>query len=298
MQKIVNHLWFDKEAEEAANFYASLFPNSSVSDKVFYPDAGKEVHGHDAGDLMSVNFELEGQKFSALNGGPDFKFTPAISFFIRCATESEVDELYSKLSTGGSVLMELGKYPFSDKYAWVNDKFGLSWQIFLGQADRQKITPTLMFTGLQNGKCEEAMNLYTSLFPDSRIGGIARYTADQAPNIEGTVIHASYFLNNQEYMAMDSNLEHRFNFNESISFIVNCKDQAEIDKYWNALSAVPESEQCGWLKDKFGVSWQIVPEELGEIFTKAGENADKVMTALLQMKKLDISVLSKAAEME
>jgi predicted 3-demethylubiquinone-9 3-methyltransferase (glyoxalase superfamily) len=158
MQKIVPNLWFDSEAEEAANFYVSVFKNSKVKKVSYYPDTGQEITGKAAGTVMTVEFELDGQEFLALNGGPIFKF------------------------------------------------------------------------------------------------------------------------------------------NEAISFIVNCESQEEVDELWSKLSAVPESEQCGWLKDKYGVSWQIIPTALNELVNDPDpEKAKRAMNAMLKMKKIDIAELKRAA---
>jgi predicted 3-demethylubiquinone-9 3-methyltransferase (glyoxalase superfamily) len=246
---------------------------------------------------MTVGFEIEGFKFIALNGGPIFKFNPSVSFFIRCETEAEVDELYDKLSEGGGVLMPLQKYPFSDKYAWITDKYGVSWQLILSEDKQQKIAPCLLFVGKQCGNAEEAIKLYTSMFSNSKIGDISRYGANAGPDKEGTVNYASFWLENQEFVAMDSALKHDFMFNEAISFLVDCEDQAEVDRYWERLSAVPESEQCGWLKDKYGVSWQIVPKQLPRLLSSSDKTkASRVMNAMLKMKKLDVEKLTQAAE--
>lgn len=147
------------------------------------------------------------------------------------------------------------------------------------------------------GKAEEAMNFYISMFPDSKIEGIIRYGADQTPEKEGTVAHASFWLCGEEFGAMDSAHEHKFMFNEAVSFIVKCDTQEEIDYYWEKLSAVPESEQCGWLKDKCGVSWQIVPRAMDEMMnTKDEQKLARVTEAFLKMKKFDIAELKKAYE--
>src|SRR3989338_6275498 len=196
--------------------------------------------------------------------------------------------------------MALDKYPFSDFYGWLNDKYGVSWQLIaLGDSakGRPKITPALMFTQERAGKAEEAINFYTSVFRSSKIGGIFRYTASQEPDKEGTIAHSTFFLDGQEFMAFDSAQRHNFSFNEATSLIVNCKDQAEIDYYWEKLSAVPEAEQCGWLKDKYGVSWQIVPTAMNEMVkTKDKKALSRVTEAFLKMKKFDISGLQKAYE--
>ena len=119
MQKIIPHLWFDDKAEEAANFYVSIFKNSKIGNIARYPKAAEEVSGRPAGSVMTVEFELEGQKFIALNGGPIFKFTEAISFVIDCKTQEEIDEFWKKLTEGGE----------ESVCGWLKDKYGLSWQV-------------------------------------------------------------------------------------------------------------------------------------------------------------------------
>jgi predicted 3-demethylubiquinone-9 3-methyltransferase (glyoxalase superfamily) len=297
MQKIIPNLWFDKEAEEAAEFYTAIFANSKIGAKTYYGKVGKEIHGQDEGTLLTVDFELEGYRFVALNGGPLFKFNPSISFFVRCSDEKEVDDIYSKLSVGGNVLMPLAKYDFSEKYAWISDKYGLTWQLFLGEKVEQKIAPCLLFVGDQTGKAEEAMNLYTSIFPESKLGQISKYEEAESQVNNAKVKYGQFWLAGQELVAMDSGIDHKFAFNEAISLLVECKDQAEIDEYWGKLSAVPESEQCGWLKDKFGVSWQIAPEGMDKYLNDPDQSrADRVMAAFLKMKKIDIAEIEAAAQ--
>lgn len=298
-QKIIPHLWFDNQAEEAGKFYTSLFEDSKIGNITRYSEEGQEVHGQEAGTVMTMDFELAGQKFIALNGGPHFKFTPAISFYVTCETEDEVDDLWQKLSQGGTPLMPLDQYDWSEKYGWLQDKYGLTWQISLGKLENvhgQKITPSLMFVS-QEGQAEEALNLYTSLFDDSDITGIHRYGADE-DQPEGTVMHAQYRLNNGEvFMAMDSSPDNAdFTFNEAVSLMIQCKDQKEIDHFWS-LSAAPEAEQCGWLKDKFGVSWQVTPVQLPEMLNDPdSEKVKRVTKIFLQMKKFDLEKLQDAFE--
>jgi len=293
MQKITPFLWFDNQAEEAVNFYTSIFKNSKIGSIARYDEAGAKVSGRAKGSVMTVSFTLEGQDFAALNGGPVFKFTPAISFFVSCKTEQEIDELFKKLSAGGEVLMPLDKYPFSEKFGWVADKFGVSWQLILASAT-QKIVPCLMFVREQHGKAEEAMNFYVSVFKNSRIHMIARYEkGEDKPGVK----HAKFSLGGQEFIAMDSGLDHQFTFMEATSFVVNCEDQMEIDYFWEKLSqgGDEKAQQCGWLKDKYGVSWQIVPKVLSEMLQDA-QKSEKVMKALLQMKKIDIEGLKQASQ--
>ncbi len=298
-RKITPHLWFDNQAEEAANFYVSLFGNSKIGSVARYGEAGAKASGMPKGSVMTIVFELEGQEFMALNGGPVFRFTPAVSFLVACKAKEEVDALWGKLSQGGTALMELGEYPFSERYGWTQDRYGLSWQVmFMGHREiTQKITLTPMFVGDVCGKAEEAIEFYASVFNNAKVGDILRYGKGEEPDREGTIKHAAFTLEGQEFAAMDSALEHNFAFNEAISFMVNCNAQEGIDYYWGKLSADPEAEQCGWLKDKYGVSWQIVPVVLGEIMQdKDARKSERVMNALLQLKKIDIWGLTAAFE--
>jgi predicted 3-demethylubiquinone-9 3-methyltransferase (glyoxalase superfamily) len=195
--------------------------------------------------------------------------------------------------------MELGAYPFSERYGWLQDKYGLSWQINFvsGASPREKITPALLFVGSVCGKAEEAVKDWTSIFPQSNAATILHYGNGELPDKEGTLKYATFSLFGQEFGAMDSAHDHRFMFNEAISFIVNCETQDEVDYYWNKLSAVPEAEVCGWLKDKYGVSWQIIPTRMAEMLQSGDrEKIDRVTQAFLPMKKLDIAKLEEAYE--
>jgi predicted 3-demethylubiquinone-9 3-methyltransferase (glyoxalase superfamily) len=292
VDKITSHLWFDSEAVEAAEFYSASFPNSKITDI-------STLHDTPSGDADIVSFELFGQAFMAISAGPLFKFTPAVSFLVRCRSEEGVDELWEKLSEGGAVLMSLDAYPFSKRYGWIADRFGLSWQLMYADDEnvQQRITPTLMFVGEVCGRAEEAIDFYTSVFPDSKVGQALRYASDEEPDKEGTIKHAGFTLAGQEFAAMDSAHDHGFGFNEAISFMVGCDSQDEIDYYWDRLSAVPEAEQCGWLKDRFGVSWQVVPSVLGQLLGRGtAEQTARVTEAFLRMKKFDIAELKRAYE--
>lgn len=292
MQKITPHLWFDKEAKEAAKFYAAIFPDSKITNTT-------AIHNTPSGDCDIVSFELSGQSFMAISAGPLFKFTPAVSFLVACKTKKEVDVLWAKLSQGGEALMELGEYPFSERYGWTNDKYGLSWQVmFMGERKvKQKITPTLMFVGSRCGKAQEAINFYASVFHNAKVGAILPYSKGEEPDKEGTIKHAAFTLEGQEFAAMDSAHEHKFTVNEAISFIVSCKTQKEIDYYWGKLSADPKAEQCGWLKDKYGLSWQIEPSVLSEMLQdRDKKKVARVTEAFLKMKKFDIEMIERAYE--
>ncbi|HVL51804.1 MAG TPA: VOC family protein [Actinomycetota bacterium] len=292
MPKITPHLWFDSEAKEAAEFYTATFPDSKVT-------SVRTIHDTPSGDCDIVSFELFGQPFMAISAGPLFKFTPAISFSVSCPTKEEVHEFWNALSAGGETLMPLQSYPFSDLYGWTMDRYGLSWQVGYagGQEINQRIIPALLFAGEVCGRAEEAINFYSDLFPNSEVGGIFRYGPGEEPDREGTVKYGSFTLDGQQFSAMDSGHEHEFGFNEAISLMVECGTQEEIDHFWDNLTAVPEAEQCGWLKDKFGVSWQVTPDRLDEMLTGGSqEQVDRVTRAFLQMKKFDLAELDRAYE--
>jgi predicted 3-demethylubiquinone-9 3-methyltransferase (glyoxalase superfamily) len=287
MEKITPHLWFDNNAEEAAKFYTSIFKDSKLKNVT-------TLHNTPSGTVEIFTVEVLGQEFTLISAGPLFKFNPSVSFLVACSTKEEVDGLWKKLSEGGTALMDLGEYPFSEKYGWMQDKYGLSWQImFMGDHKiKHRIIPTLMFVGKQYGKAEEAINFYSSIFGNARVGDILRYSKGEEPDKEGAVKHASFMLEDQDFAAMDSAREHNFAFNEAISFMVHCNTQKEIDYYWEKLSAYPEAEQCGWLKDKYGLSWQIVPNIMDEMLKDTDEKKiARVTEAFLQMKKLDIANL-------
>lgn len=290
MQKISPHLWFDREAKEAAEFYTSIFKDSKINNTT-------TLHGTPSGMVDIVTIELLGQEFMLISAGPLFKFNPSISFLVACKTKNEVDALWEKLSEGGMALMELGEFPFSERYGWIQDRYGLSWQLMFmgGYTITQNVTPTLMFVEKQWGKAEEAINFYISVFHNSKIGDILRYNKGEEPDKEGTIKHAAFALEWQDFAAMDSARVHNITFNEAISFIVRCETQEEIDYYWGKLSADPKAEQCGWLKDKYGVSWQIVPMVMDEMLKdKDKEKLARVTEAFLKMKKFDIKTLMEA----
>lgn len=272
-------LWFDGTAKQAADLYASAFSNTIIT----------------ADNGMVVMFEIDGCKIMGLNGGPMFKPNASISLFAVSENDSDIDKAWEKLSDGGSVFMPLNTYPWSEKYGWVQDKFGISWQLMLAKPGmmEQKIIPALMFTQSVAGKAEEAMQLYTSVFPNAEIKDISRYEKGEG-DVEGTVKHGRFLLNGQMFVAMDSSAPHAFTFGEGVSISVSCDTQEEIDHYWNSLIANGGQESmCGWLKDKYGVSWQIVPAVLGSLMSER-EKGQRVMQALMKMKKLDVATLENA----
>ena len=271
-------LWFDGKAKEAAHFYKDVFGDVDILSE----------------NPMAVVYNIYGRRFMNLNGGPGYPINPSISFFISIETELEMDAIWEKLMTDGKVLMPLNKYPWSDKYGWCADKYGVNWQLMLGHKSRTKVMPNLLFTGAQNGKAKPAIGYYSNLFTNSNTIQIDAYQKGE-PDIEGHIKYAQFELNELSFGAMDSSAPHQFSFNEGVSFIITVDTQEEIDYYWNYLVADGAPGRCGWLKDKFGVSWQIVPSILGKLMTNPA-SAPKATYAFLQMSKFIIADLEKAVE--
>ncbi len=271
-------IWFDGQAKDAAEYYCSIFQNSGIIDDT----------------PMVVTFELDGVKFMGLNGGPTFKPNPAISFYVVLDKEEQVQKVWERLSDGGMVLMALDKYDWSEKYGWVQDRFGVSWQISLGEsrAVGQRFVPLLMYCGEQQGRAAEALQYYTDVFNPAKTESIVRYEPGQV-SLDATVVHARFRLNNGVFMAMDSAVPQPFTFNEGVSLVIDCDTQEEIDYYWERLTDGGSESQCGWLKDRFGVSWQVVPTVLAGLLQDPAKSA-RVMQAFMQMKKFNIEQLVNA----
>lgn len=297
MNKIIPHLWFDTQAKEAAKFYTSLLPDSKITSVATLYDTP-------SGDCDAVSFTLWGYSFMAISAGPVFKFNPSISFMINfdpsqdADARNRIDAVWEKLSQGGKILMPIDTYPFSERYGWVQDKYGVSWQLILTNPsgeERPLIVPSVMFAGDKYGKAEEASNFYLSIFKNSKRGAIARYPAGMEPDQEGKVMFTDFMLEGGWFAAMDAVGTHDFVFNEAVSFVVPCDTQEEIDYYWEKLSAVPAAEQCGWLKDKYGLSWQVWPTIIGEIINSGDkERISRLTKAFLKMKKFNIEELKRA----
>lgn len=293
MNKIAPCIWCDQDALDAAQLYVSAFENSKIEYVTHYLENDPSPSDLPAGTPLTVRFTLCGQAFNALNGGPVFRPNPAISFFVECEDAAQFDALWSKLSSGGSVLMEVAEYPFSKRFGWLADRFGVSWQLSLTGA-KQKIMPYLLFTEAAHGRAEEAIGFYSGVFQNAKTLDIQRYGKDSgAP--EGTVMFASFQLEGQAFMAADSAYPHGFTFGEGISFYVYCRDQAEIDAFWTPLTDGGLEQPCGWLKDRFGVSWQIIPHNIEKLGDSADPvRAERVNSALMQMKKIDMQALQDA----
>ena len=295
-QKIVPHLWFDTEAMEAAEFYADLFPDS----KVLYSDV---FEGTPSGDAEQVDFEVMGYRFMGISAGPYATKNPSISFMLVFTKDeqNEFKKIWETLAGEGRAVMLFQKYDFSELYGWVEDKYGTSWQLYQTEEAAEEIDnrviPALMFINDNLGKAEEAMNFYIDIFKDSKVDGVYYYPGNMEPNLTTHIAQGQFELENQCFALMDSAMNHEFNFSEGVSLMVKCEDQAEIDYYWDKLSHVPEAEECGWLKDKYGVSWQIIPKMMDDMVEKGTpEQLKRVTEAFLKMKKFDVAELEAAYE--
>lgn len=288
LNKIVPHLWFESEAFEAVDFYVSVFKNSKLK-------VSNVIEGTPSGKVDILSFEISGQEITAMNAGPYFRFNDSVSFFYYCGSEAEIDRLYNILSENGSILFPLGKYEWSRKYAWVRDRFGIGWQLDIDDINsKQKIVPTLLFVNEKSGRIREALSFYTSVFKTSRRLMEAPY-GNQPEGTEAELLFAQFSVEGFIFNAMSSNIKHDFDFNEAISFMISCDTQEEIDYYWEKLTSGGQEQPCGWLKDKFGVSWQVIPAEMGKLMSPDDKDrAERVTAAMMKMKKLDTNTLKKA----
>ena len=280
-QFITPAIWCDGTADEAAQFYTDVFRDTSIAEQAPGLTATVSIHGF---------------RLSLINGGNQYAPNPSISCILNFdpllfggeeQARAYLDELYERLSTGG-VLMELGEYPFSPRYAWVRDRFGMTWQLMLTDPDgdpRPFVIPSFMFGGTNHAHAEEATNAWIALFDDSRRGALYRYE-EGGPLEAGTVMFTDFTLRGTWMAATDSGTFHDFTFTPGVSMIVSCRDQEEIDRYWAGLSAVPEAERCGWCVDRWGVSWQVVPHNIAELMADAATR-DKI----LHMGKIDLAKL-------
>ncbi|MEJ1089778.1 VOC family protein [Microbacterium sp. Mu-80] len=296
-QKIIPNLWFDHDAEQAAAFYCATLPDTTFQLAMRYPDDAPEWQREFVGEPLVIDLSVRGFQISMINSDDTFRPNPMISFMLNFdplmfdgdadAARARLDKAWAALSDGGSVLMPLGEYPFSPHYGWVQDRYGVSWQLMLTDPDgdpRPFVIPQIMFAGDVQDSAREAAELYTSLFDDAALGMVVEYPEQTGTAASGSVMFGEFHIGEQWFSMMDSNVAHEFTFTPGVSLEVHCRDQAEIDRLWDALSAVPAAEQCGWLTDRYGVSWQIVPENMNELMERPGAYG-----RMLDMKKLVIA---------
>ncbi len=288
MAQLGTCLWFDQQGDDAAKFYTNLFPSSRITRSGKYGSQTAPVIGRTPGTTMAVEFNIANAIVMALNGGPIFKATPGLSFFVTCTDEAEINSLWKSLSEGGTVRMRLDKYPWADRYGWTSDRFGVEWQLILTpNSTGEKIASSFLFVDELFGRGEEAIKHYMSIFPNSKIQAISH---DEKTK---TVMHGAFTLNGQDFKLMEGPGTHSWKFNEATSIVVFCDTQDEIDYYWSKLLAGGSESQCGWLKDKYGVSWQIVPSFMGALMADE-KNVDKIMQVVFPMKKIDMKKILQA----
>lgn len=274
-------IWFDGTAHEAASLYCSVFPKAKITMET----------------PLVVQFDIEGQRFMGLNGGPTFRPNPSISFMAWYDDEAPIRQAHDLLTAGGTIMMDLGTYPWSELYSMIRDRYGVCWQLYYGKREDtwSAFVPTMMFNRQMTGRAEEAMHFYTGLFPDSSVGSILRYGPGQKDK-EGTIQHAQFTIDGHLFACMDSAVDDGYSFDEGLSLVKECDTQEEIDHYWYSLTADGGNESmCGWLKDKYGVSWQIIPRQIGQLMMDP-ERGQAAMDALLQMRKIDIHLLMAAGQ--
>lgn len=272
--------WYDNHAKDAAALYAEAFLQTKILSQ----------------SPIVTEISLSGQHFILLDGGPKYKPNPSISFYYICENEEEFNRAWNTLKKDGVVMMDAGTYPWSEKYGFLEDKYGISWQIALGDIKEvgQKITPCFMFTQKNYGRADEAVQFYASVFADSHVDGILRFGSDEAPDTEGKVKHAQMSIDGNKLMIMESAHPHAFTFSEGVSLTIYCDTQKEIDYYWEKLTESGAESMCGWLRDKFGVSWQIIPSILGKIMNDPSK-AGKAAQAFMSMRKLEIEKIVQAS---
>ncbi len=294
MQRIVPNIWCQGNAASVGEFYAAALPQTSSQVTMSYPvDNLPDFQRELAGQPLVVEVNISGYQIHLINAGNEFRPTPALSFIVNMdpllfdggeeEARTRIHSMWAAFTEGGEVRMQLDEYPHSKLYGWVEDRFGVNWQLMLSDPagdQRPLVIPQFLFTGAQ-AQAQQAMELYTGLLPDSGTGMVVPHADDT----DG-IMFAEFQLAGQWFSAMDGGTDHHFTFTPGLSLEVSCADQDEIDFLWEALSSVPEAEQCGWVVDRYGVSWQIVPENMGELMAHTG-----AYQRMLEMKKIVIAEL-------
>ncbi len=295
--RIIPNIWFDGTALEAAEFYAGVFRDLAITKIVTYPEDGlPDSQAHMAGRPLTVDIEIHGRALSLINAGPEFRPNHSISFLLNFdpvafgddgddvakradLAREYLDEIHDALIDGGESLMELGEYPHSPRYAWIRDRYGVTWQLMLTNPEgepRPFLTPAFMFGGPNQDKAREATDFWISVIDDSERGALVTYD-------HGAVMFTDFRLAGGWFAAMDSAVPQDTVFDEAISLMVECAAGEELDRVWDALSSDPAAEQCGWCRDRYGLSWQVVPDTMDELMARPGAYG-----ALMAMKKIDV----------
>lgn len=274
LNKMYPCLWFPDKKTEAVHFYLNTFRNS-------------ELLGESP---LASTFTIMGTKCMILEGGPKYQVNPAVSYFIYTGDFGEAERIYNILKEDGKKLMPLQAYDWSPKYAWIEDKYGVNWQID-GEEIRsqQKLVPCFLFANEKKLLVREAVQHYTGIFDNSRILLESPFTS-HAEMPDGTLLFSQFIIEGFIINAMSSLLTHDFAFGPGNSIVIPCDTQEEIDYYWEKLGDGGHYDMCGWLTDKFGLSWQIIPAELPALMAD-DKKRDRVVEAFLQMQKFDLQSL-------
>ncbi|CRH22272.1 VOC family protein [Carnobacterium maltaromaticum] len=276
--KFASCLWVDNQVEEMTELYTKVFENGKPLKTLYFLE---DAHGK-IGDILTQSVQLANQEFILLNGGPEFKATPSISYMVTCTSETQLQVLWQELSEGGKLLMNLAIYPGVGQFGWLEDRFGISWQFSLDQSSSsQKITPCFMFSGEQYGNASRAVAEWIEVFQSGEI--LEHYS-----NEDLTTKLAKFTLHQQEFMAMDSAVDHDFTFSLANSFYVYCENQKEIDRLWTAITSKGTEMPCGWMGDRFGVAWQTVTRDMDTMLDRKNlTKALAVTQAVYGMMKID-----------
>ena len=269
--KLIPAIWYDQNGLEAFDYYTAVFPNSDIYKS----------------NPVVIQASIAGLDFIGINGGPMFKPNPSISFMVVFESKEALQQAWDQLIQGSNILMPLTHYPFSAYYGWLEDRFQVSWQFYLGKladVNNQAVVPTLMFGSKHQGQCQEALDFYQKLFSDFELQGILKYTEGQ---YQGQIQHAQFRILGTTMAAMDSGVPQDFTFDEGVSLTITCKDQEEIDYYWDSICREGKESQCGWCQDVYGVNWQIVPENMDFLM----ENHLHAGQRLMKMRKINIAEL-------
>jgi predicted 3-demethylubiquinone-9 3-methyltransferase (glyoxalase superfamily) len=285
-------LWIDPDqAQEAVQRYVDLIPGSRINIMDTFENSGPNLDEA----VRVFEFELAGRRIQAIGARSDQELNPAISLKFASSDRETVERVGAGLLEGGFELMAFGSYPWSEYFGWVTDRFGVTWQVLVEPVETPTVAPAMTFVRDQYGHAREAIELYTSLFPDSSID-VLQLFGDDAPAETGKVLFSMIHLAGHRFDITDSGAPHNFDFNHMVSLAVMCDGQEEVDRYWDGLIAAGgQPEQCGWLKDRFGVSWQIVPRRLNELLRDDDPvRTAAVMRCMLDQVKIDVSELEAA----
>ncbi|GAB3940783.1 VOC family protein [Corynebacterium tapiri] len=274
-QMITPTLWMNRTADEACDFYVQAFQSidvrAEVTGRLTYPDPHEYYLEEFAGKTRVKFLDIEGVSLGFINAADEHAVNPSISFILNFDpsrmqdASARLEKLWEVLIDGGQALMPLQQYPFSQLYGWVQDKYGVNWQLMLTNPEgdeRPFVTPSLMFGNVNHGKAREAVDYYVETFPDSQLGVRHFYTDESAAGTgvsteSGDVMYSDARIGGLWLSAMDSGVEHEFTFTAGNSLHVMAEDAEQAEQLHARLSHDPAKDNYGWCEDQFGITWQI-----------------------------------------